>query len=414
MNPIVERTARRLPARLVVAAAGVALLAVLATWIATRVASGNICPDFVQMWTAALLLASGNSPYDSAMQAAVQHGLGWSRQIDGLGLYDFLPYYYPPWLGLTCIPLLPFGYRGAQVAWMAVNTALLVAAALLARNGTRDTRSSALLVLVLAFAPCVLVLLMGQVSVMVLAAAILAWRLLEQRFDAAGGAVLAWLTVKPQLTIPLLVALLVWCSRRGRWRAVGGFFAAFAALVLVATALLPEWPIQMAMATRVTRLPTDVFPATGTTVFTLLEMLGLRGAPLWAGYLLVAIPIAAIVVRLALSRSSRLEHVVGLALIAPFFVSPYARHYDFPILLVPAVVLVGECRPAAAAALLAALLGLPYVHLALFSALAGWLGIAVFPGPQFTFLWMPVLIACAWFLTVRASGSTQAGAHACL
>lgn len=399
----VEPPATPLPARLIVAATGVALFAVLALWIATRAASGSICPDFIQIWTAARLIASGHNPYDPALQAAIQHGLGWSRQVDGLGLYDFLPYYYPPWLGLVAVPLLPLGYTGAQVAWLALNTALLVASALLARNGARDVRSLVPPVLVLAFAPCVLVILMGQVSLMVLAGALLAWRLLERGFDAPAGVVLAWLTVKPQLTLVLLLALLLWCARRRRWRVIGGFLASLGALILVATWIVPGWPIAMTAATRVTRLPTDAFPATGTSVFTILEVVGLRGTLLWAAYVLAAIPIAAIVLRLALDESSRLEHLVGIALIAPFFVAPYARHYDFPILLVPAVVLAGQVRSIAAAALISALLALPYVHLALFRSLAGWLGVAPFPGPQFTFFWIPVVIAGAWLLNARRS-----------
>ncbi len=397
----VEPPAPPLPARLAVAATGVALLAVLTLWIATRAASGSMCPDFIQVWTAARLIASGHNPYDPALQAAIQHGLGWSRQADGLGLYDFLPYYYPPWLGLIAVPLLPLGYSGAQVAWLALNTALLVASAVLARNGARDARSLVPPVLVLAFAPCVLVILMGQVSLMALVGALLAWRLLERGFDASAGVVLAALTVKPQLTLVLLLAVLLWCARRRRWRVIGGFLASLGALMLVATWVAPGWPAAMATATRVTRLPTDAFPATGTTVFTILEVLGLRGTLLWAAYALAAIPIAAIVLRLALDGSSRLEHLVGVALIAPFFVAPYARHYDFPILLVPTIVLASQWRSTAAAALILALLALPYAHLALFGSLAGWLGVAPFPGPQFTFFWIPVVIAAAWLLHAR-------------
>src|SRR5262245_19779939 len=78
------------------------------------VPSEKLCADFVQFWTAGQLLATGRSPYDAEEQARVQRELGWERDKQGLGLYDYLPYYYPPWLGLACTVLLPLGYQTAK------------------------------------------------------------------------------------------------------------------------------------------------------------------------------------------------------------------------------------------------------------------------------------------------------------
>src|SRR5262249_15831374 len=58
-----------------------------------------------------------------------------------------------------------------------------------------------------------------------------------------------------------------------------------------------------------------------------------------------------------------LGDVLALGLIAAFFVSPYAQLYDFPVLVIPLVILLGERLPGRTGAiLLGAFLLLPYVH----------------------------------------------------
>jgi hypothetical protein len=357
----------------------------------------KISPDFIQFWTAAKLLSSGHSPYDPALQAAIQQELGWKIESEGLGVYRFLPYYYPPWFGLACVPLLPLGYANAKLVWLVMNTSLLLTAGLLLRNVARGLSPIAVVVFVCLFAPCVLTILMGQVSILVLLPVLIAWRLLDVRRDVAAGAVLAWLTIKPQLTGILLLGVLTWCIRRGRWRAVGGFVGTLTLLVLVSTIVVPSWPLQMTTATQITPLITDLSPWKGVTLFTVLRTIGAHGASLWVCYLAVAVAFIAAVLRLALDRSSQVERVLGVSLIAPFFVAPYGRQYDLVILLIPASILIGGAGGRSPALLLAtALLVLPYINLGMYALLSAWLGI---PGrPEATFFWMPLLIAGVWLL----------------
>src|SRR4051812_1042860 len=93
--------------------------------------SEKLCPDFIQFWTAATLIKAGQSPYDADLQASIQRGLGWDKATVGEGLYAFLPYYYPPWLGLACVPLLPLGYPTARLVWFVFLGDLLLAAGFL-------------------------------------------------------------------------------------------------------------------------------------------------------------------------------------------------------------------------------------------------------------------------------------------
>ena len=87
----------------------VQVLLVIAPW-------DKIVPDFICYWAAGKLVASGESPYDEALQARIQHECGWDKATDGLGKFDFLPYYYPPWFAASLLACsIPAGHsRGEE------------------------------------------------------------------------------------------------------------------------------------------------------------------------------------------------------------------------------------------------------------------------------------------------------------
>src|SRR5437764_860019 len=60
----------------------------------------KICPDVICFWSAAELMAGGQSPYDVVEETRVQRTHGWNKATDGIGLYDCLPYFYPPWFAM--------------------------------------------------------------------------------------------------------------------------------------------------------------------------------------------------------------------------------------------------------------------------------------------------------------------------
>ena len=144
--------------------------------------------------------------------------------------------------------------------------------------------------------------------------------------------------------------------------------------------------------------PTAYFPWIGTTWLLALKTAGLKSWGLWVLYLAAALPFLAVLLRAALDRSQPLEDILSLGFIAPFILAPYGRHYDFPVLLVPAFVLIGRrLSEKAGAALLVALLILPYVNLGIIVAFR-----ARYPGtvrlfPEWTFLWIPLLVTLTWF-----------------
>src|SRR5262249_27144477 len=138
-----------------------------------------------------------------------------------------------------------------------------------------------------------------------------------------------------------------------------------AVLCLISTLVLPRWPVEMLLATRHTPLPTDYFPGLGSTWFLALKAHGLSGWQLWTLYLAVAIPAIAAVGNVARTSASPLPDVLSISLLAVFFVAPYGQAYDFPVLLIPVLVLVGTRLPPiwGGALLLVVFLG-PYAHIA--------------------------------------------------
>lgn len=396
--------ARSLAARVLAFACATALLVALA-WQA--VPAGKACPDFIQFWTAATLLAERSDPYDAEAQATVQGGLGWDQEKDGYGLYAFLPYYYPPWLGLAVVPMLPLGFGLARVTWLVLGGQMLLASGWLLKDRVSALAPPLVLVVVATFGFSIKAVAMGQVAPLVLLLTALAWKLLAERRDGQAGLVLALLTIKPQLTVLLMLVLLGWSARQGRWAVWKGFAAGVAGLVAVSTAAFPWWLPSMLAATSVTPMPTAYYPGTGATWYVALGALGLDGVLLHAAYLSLALPLLLALLRATVQGHRSLDDLVGLSLIVPFFVVPYARAYDFPILLIPALTLMGRyLSPLSRAMMAFALIVLPTFHIVRIAAATVPPVVGV-TRPEFTTIWIPFLIGAVWLCCVPDGGSQE-------
>jgi hypothetical protein len=388
---------------------GFALVTSLLVWV-VRAAfpAAKICPDYICYWAAGTNLIAGQSPYDVDAQIRIQHALGWDKEKNGLGIYEFLPFYYPPWFAMLCAPLVALRYEAAKIAWLVVNAELVLLTGYLLRNAVPGVPRTIPLAVVPLFAFSLGAVIVGQTSPLVFFLIVAAWRLLEGGLDRAAGAVLAWVTIKPQLTGVLLLGLLLWAVRRRRWGVVQGFAAVLTLLCLASAAILPTWIPEMLGATRRTPPPTDYFPWIGTTWYLLLKGTGLPSWGVQAGYVAVALPFLGAVLRAALDRSRCLGDVLSLGLLAAYFVAPYGRHYDFPVLLIPFLILVGtRLTERLGTLLLVALLILPYLHYMLLDRLKIWLGFTGRLNPEFTFFWIPLLLAVAWFASRRPTPSPR-------
>jgi Glycosyltransferase family 87 len=366
-----------------------------------------ISVDFICYFSAARILAAGQSPYDLASQTEVQHALGWERATSGFGVYDCLPYYYPPWFALACVPLLPLGYPAAKVVFFFLNIEMALLSGYLLRDRVRGVPRRLPVVFISLFIFTIVSVLLGQTALLILFLVVAAWKLLDGGRDRAAGVVLACLTIKPQLTAVLLLGVLLWAIRQRRWGVIGAFFVTSALLAGICTAIVPSWPLQMLNAPRQTSPPTELYPWIGNTWFLVLRAAGAQGWGLWLLYLALAVPFLVAVVRAALDRTRALADVVGLGILAAFFVAPYARHYDFPVLIVPILILLGgRLSRVVGGTLLMAVLLLPYLEFILLQRLQPTLHPGVHFLHESAFFWVPMLLASAWVLSGRKGRTT--------
>lgn len=351
------------------------------------------CPDYVCFWAAGTLLAAGHSPYDFAMLGTIQREHGWDKATDGQGFYDFLPYYYPPSILWPVAALLvPLGFSTARIAWLVINSELFLLAGYLMRHAVARVPRAVPVLLVPLFALSVLCALVGQLTALILFMMAAAWRLLQRGWDRTAGWVLAWMSVKPQLSTVLLVALLVWLVRQRRWYAVQGFVTGSLCLLAVSTWWVPSWPLDIIRAVVHTPVVTMTFPWVGTTWLLVLRSLGVEWWLVWPFYLLLALPFGGAVLRAALQRSSSIDDIFALGILGAFFLAPTARPYDLPILLIPLLVVLGQRMRAFARPLLVAVLAVvPYVQLLFWAPSHRNVPVHVW------FFWIPLLLASLWF-----------------
>jgi hypothetical protein len=372
------------------------------------VPSEKLCPDFMQFWTAGQLLASGRSPYDAEDQAQVQRELGWERDKQGLGIYDYLPYYYPPWLGLACTVLVPLGYPTAKAAWFVLNFELLLLSGYHLGHLLKGVPRWIALVAVPCFSFALFSVLIGQTTPLLLFVIVGAWRLLEARRDYLAGAVLALVLTKPQIGVVIVGTLLLWTVRRRRWPVLVGFFSCLSVLCGVSFAVLPDWPWLLLNALEQTPLVTRDSPWLSVTWWAVLQTLELPRSVLWPAYIAMAGACLLVLLRRVWDSNSELGSLVALAIPTTFIVVPYARFYDLTILIVPLLLLLpGRLTQFWTAALFLGCMLLPFVQLY-------W----VRPGDPYryevSFFWMPALLALVWSVRLvarRLSASVSPNCH---
>jgi hypothetical protein len=358
--------------------------AVLTIWSVTHDAGR----DYIQFHAAAKLLAAGENPYGAVEQALVQrpyrNGPDPDDPYDRLG---FLPYFYPPWLALGCIPLSQLSFPVAKAIWLFFGALCLAASGAGLAHG-RVTPIAAVL-LGLGLMPCYYAIQLGQTTPLIIALLALAIGSLDRGADRRAGAALAGLTIKPQLSVVVIPVALIWAARRGRWNVLASFAGVLTALMLACTWLTPSWPVEMLLATRRTPLPTMLDPSVGVTWLCVLRTLGLSSCILAGGYTAAAVPSVIFALTAALGQRRRVEDAISRGVIAAFFVAPYGLAYDLAVLLVPLLVLLPALSERAALRLLVvAMLG-PYL------ALAG----VVAAGARFAMLfWIPtgLMLVSTW------------------
>jgi len=173
--------------------------------------------DFIEYWAAEQQLVHHANPYDGEAILHLERPYGFDKLRP-----EF--WYSPP---QTLVLALPLGFLSAQmglILWtVALFTCLAVSIWLLWRILGRP--NSLLFLLGFAFAPAVVCLMAGQISLVMLLAVMLFLHLHRTRPFLAGMALLPC-TLKPHLFVPFAAAMLVWLVARKSYRVLGGFLTA--------------------------------------------------------------------------------------------------------------------------------------------------------------------------------------------
>lgn len=299
-----------------------------------------ILGDFLARYTAGRFVLDGAASrlYEVGAQEAFQ------QEVAAAG--DFLSLFVsPPFSALLWVPLAALPYAPAALLWLACSVGLLAVAATLARPLVpRLGRHWALALVVAAGAQPTLELLgSGQDSGLALLLWVGGVRLALARRDAAAGALFALGLFKPQLFF--LAPLVLLCL--GRWRALAGWAATAAALVLAGLAV--GGPAGLVAWLELLRSPLYQSAAQGAQAWKMYSLSALARslAPPPLGGAAEAVGLAvglalvggcALVARRARGHDAPREALLwGLAALTTVLAAPHVLVYDL-VFLFPAVV----------------------------------------------------------------------------
>ncbi len=206
----------------------------------SQIASGN---DFYPRWrgTRALIM-EGRDPYSKEVTLEIQEGVyGRPARADE----DQVAFAYPLYVSFLLLPFSFFSYPYAQALWLSTLICLSSGAVILIlRTVDWQPAPAALITLsmwCLFFYPTARSLVLGQLSILILALVALALWAIEQGWDFLAGGSLALATIKPQMVFLLIPFLLLSSLTRRRYRVLLGFLAGMGILLLLSWLALPTW-----------------------------------------------------------------------------------------------------------------------------------------------------------------------------
>jgi len=285
-------------------------------------------------------------------------------------------------------PLTLLGYSRAYWVWVALSVTALAGAAWYARP--RQHPAALYFIWWAALGALWFSAYEGQVTILVAAALLVGWRLLEDGRDLLGGAILALALFKPHLVLLLPLALLV----AGRSRALLGFATLAAAAGIAMLVTLHPDGIQSYLVTVLMPKPKADTAATLTTAL---------GGGVAVHAIHVGALIGVIAVAIGARRTRSTWPVVVSALLGSFLLASYWHPQDYLALDAAAAIMLAAAPleagvlVAAAVAIVSAPAGSLTNRLTSFEVTAAWL--------LFAFLLLGFLGARA--LTVRHSADPR-------
>jgi hypothetical protein len=272
----VKRNPWRILAAALIIAAGAAFVAGVEYMTQTDAQATE--QDYIEFWAMGRQLVRHASPYDVSAIVQLERNAGLGANQPRVSLS-------PP---AVLFPMLPLGLmrpKTGRIAWFLVLIGCLALSLwLLWRlHGRPDNR---LHVLGFAFAPVIVCLISGQLSIFLLTGIVLFLSLHKTRPTLAGAALLPC-ALKPHLFLVFALVLLIWVIYQKAFRILLGFTVALLLSCAITLSFDPHaWPQYFAMMGE-TRVMQSFIPTFGVALRFLLDRnaVGLQFVPLAAGSL---------------------------------------------------------------------------------------------------------------------------------
>jgi Glycosyltransferase family 87 len=228
---------------------------------AFQAASALPAQDLAQYWSAAHLVRQ--DPYSFQAVALFERSQGVSSASPPLVIKN------PPWAILFILPLRFFGYRVSFALWAVFSLIGAVSCSRAIWQMYAPANSLVSILLPLLFGPTIVLLLLGQWTILVLIGVTLFLILAERGRDWMAGASLLLVAGKPHIALLFLIAVALWSIQRKRWRILYSAALAMAASCVAIVAINPHIFSQFLKRTGQVVGETESYPNAGGILYAL-------------------------------------------------------------------------------------------------------------------------------------------------
>lgn len=346
-------------------AGGVLLVMALIIGLAVILPQRETVYDFIMLYSASLGIINHVPLYDNAAITTLT-----IAQLNLQDDFTLFPYPYPPWYALSVFYLGFLPLKQAATAWMLLNTAMLLTAAILLTDRWKPVQRILVVTATLLFIPSIGLIQVGQYSAPVLLGAAL-FMYAVRREDAPLTALgLLLMTFKPHIGLFLLPLGVFWLlfqrttfARRAVWMALGGGLA----LAIIGFLADPAWPLtyiqSLASYTTVPGVANRDLSASFSAL--LVKMVLGYGSGFWATCLSIVLITIILALFWRFKIFKNIETLVAGCALLTLLGDPYMFNYDYILMIVPLVYLAGQVKTIFQRLILVAAYLLPWISLVL-------------------------------------------------
>ncbi len=296
--------------------------------------------DFVTLYAQSLALNQRQSLYAEEIQSQM------ITQQESTEI-SVPPSPYPPWYSILTFFLGLFPLQVSARVWFTCNTGMLIGAMILImRNRPAQGQFFFLLGAVL-FPPAIGLLIIGQATMPIFLGIALCIYAVREKKALLNGIGLSILTLKPHLGILPFFATILYSAGELKFfkRTVLWFISVFGGFLLASWIIEPHWISEITQAFERWRVLQQniVLDTCSNMMIELFRLLRFEGWNFWQGIFSV---ILAAAILMWVSKSKGAGNIdsdlfLSFSVLLDLLAVPYARSYDYVLLLIPLAVGVG-------------------------------------------------------------------------